>query len=154
MGGGEDVQLTEKLVDSLYVEAMALADAARNYFDNAGKADRERLGPIERVQFSCESLRVTTRLMHTVSWLLNRKAVAAGELSEEEGQQPERRLGRAGEAIADPEILAALPEQALRIIEASRDLYERVKRLDEHLVVEEVPLSPARQLLGKLKTSF
>ncbi|MGB3723083.1 MAG: DUF1465 family protein [Pacificimonas sp.] len=149
-----DAGLTPKLVDSLYTEAMVLADEARAYFDQDGKADREALGPIERVQFSCESLRVTTRLMHTVSWLLNRKAVAAGELSKEEGNHPDRRLGAAGEAAADDAVMAELPERARKIIDSSRDLYERVKRLDANLVVEEVPLSPARQLLGRLERAL
>ncbi|MEE4348664.1 MAG: DUF1465 family protein [Pacificimonas sp.] len=148
------MELTEKLVDSLYSEAMVLADEARLYFDEQGKADRDGLNPMQRVQFSCESLRVTTRLMHCVSWLLNRKAVAAGELSVEEGLQSERRLGRAGEAACDADTLAMLPAEARRIIEHSRDLYDRVKRIDETLVVETVPLSPARQLLGDLEKSL
>ncbi|MBZ6377809.1 hypothetical protein B5C34_03015 [Pacificimonas flava] len=132
---------------------MRLADDARLYFDEAGKTDRERLLPMQRVQFSCESLRVTTRLMHAVSWLLNRKAVAAGELSEEEGLSPERRLGRAGDAACDEETLGALPDRAREIIEASRDLYERVKRLDATLA-EDAPPSPARKLMGDLEKRF
>ncbi|MBV7255682.1 DUF1465 family protein [Pacificimonas sp. WHA3] len=150
----DDTQLTDKLIAGLYTEAMVLADEARAYFDQEGKLDREALGPIDRVQFSCESLRVTTRLMHTVSWLLNRKAVAAGELTKEQASTDERRLGTVGETVAEPEALAVLPARAREIIYASIDLYERVKRMDEHLVVEQVPLSPARQLLGKLQKSF
>ena len=146
--------LTAKLIDSLYLEAMTLADQARQYFDQDGKFDREDLGPIERVQFSCESLRVTTRLMHTVSWLLNRKAVAAGELSEEEGREPERRLGRAGDAISDKEVLDAFPVRAREVIEASADLYTRVRRLDEGLVIKDPRPSPARQLQDRLGSSF
>ncbi|MEM8826669.1 MAG: DUF1465 family protein [Pseudomonadota bacterium] len=46
--------------------------------------------------------------------------------------------------------MATLPPRAQAIVASSRDLYERVRRLDEQLVVEEVPLSPARELLGKL----
>ena len=149
-----DAGLTPKLIDSLYTEAMMLADEARAYFDQDGRNDREALGPIERVQFSCESLRVTTRLMHTVSWLLNRKAVTAGELSEDEGNHPDRRLGVAGEAAADDAVLAQLPDRARAVIDASRDLYDRVKRLDAQLVIEEVPLSPARQLLGRLERAL
>lgn len=148
------MELTEKLVDSLYAEAMTLADEARAYFDDAGKGDREALQPLERVQFSCESLRVTTRLMHTVSWLLNRKAVASGELTAEEALRPERRLGRAGDAFCDEETMQALPPRARDIIEASRDLYDRVKRLDETMVIEDAPESPARQLMGKLEKSL
>jgi|TARA_R100000501_G_scaffold16352_3_gene29757 regulator of CtrA degradation len=151
---GDDLKLTNKLVASLYTEAMVLADEARSYFDQNGKADREALGPVERVQFSCESLRVTTRLMHAVSWLLTRKAVEAGELSAEEALHPERRLGSAGESAATADVLAQLPEEARTIILASRDLYSRVQRLDAQLVVEDAPLSPARQLLGRLESSL
>src|SRR6187402_1540029 len=53
--------LNRKLVDSLYVEAMLLADEARSYFDVNGRAERDALPPMQRVGFSCESLRVTTR---------------------------------------------------------------------------------------------
>lgn len=154
MSEADDAELTPKLVDALYAEAMLLADRARSYFDGPGKAEREALSPADRVAFSCESLRVTTRLMHTVSWLLNRKAVSAGEISEAEGRNPDRRIGSPGEAQMTPEDFARLPVEARRIADSSRDLYERVKRLDEQLVVEEVPLSPARQLLGKLEGSF
>ena len=33
-------QLTPKLIDGLYVEAMVLADEARSYFDTIGRDDR------------------------------------------------------------------------------------------------------------------
>ena len=74
-------QLTPKLIDGLYVEAMVLADEARSYFDTLGRDDRLALDPLDRVGFSCESLKVTTRLMHVIAWLLTQRAVAAGELS-------------------------------------------------------------------------
>jgi regulator of CtrA degradation len=32
-------QLTPKLVDALYIEAMVLADEARSYFDTLGRDD-------------------------------------------------------------------------------------------------------------------
>ena len=63
-------QLTPKLIDGLYVEAMVLADEARSYFDTGGRDDRLALDPLDRVGFSCESLKVTTRLMHVIAWLL------------------------------------------------------------------------------------
>jgi regulator of CtrA degradation len=53
-------RLAPKLIDSLYVEAMVLADEARAYFDQNGRGDRLGLEPILRVGFSCESLKVTT----------------------------------------------------------------------------------------------
>ena len=63
-------KVTAKVIDALYVEAMVLADDARAYFDTFSREDRDALGPVLRVAFSCESLKVTTRLMHIIAWLL------------------------------------------------------------------------------------
>ena len=87
--------MTPKLIDSLYVEAMMLADQARSYFDSDGRDDRLALDPIARVGFSCESLKVTTRLMHIIAWLLTQRAIDAGELSPAQARVPTRRLGEA-----------------------------------------------------------
>lgn len=146
--------ITPKLIDALYVEAMMLADEARSYFDREGQEDRAGLDPVARVGFSCESLRVTTRLMHVVSWLLVRKAIQAGELTDSDGQQPERRLGRSADSSEDMLRLAKLPPRARRIIDASQDLYNRVQRLDQQLGQPAVVESPARQLLGRLEASL
>ena len=97
--------LTAKLVASLYTEAMLLADEARSYFDMSGRADRDSLDPIDRVGFSCESLKVTTRLMHVIAWLLTQRAVEAGELSRKPGapaRPPPRRRARQRRGPAAP----------------------------------------------------
>jgi regulator of CtrA degradation len=145
--------LTAKLVASLYTEAMLLADEARSYFDMSGRADRDSLDPIDRVGFSCESLKVTTRLMHVIAWLLTQRAVEAGELSASQARRPARRLGEAPES--DETLLAKMPEAAVGLIQASRDLYARVKRLDEAGVQTAEPQSsPARSLMSRLERSF
>ena len=144
-------QLTPKLIDGLYVEAMVLADEARAYFDRHGREDRESLDPLIRVGFSCESLKVTTRLMHVIAWLLTQRAVAAGELSRAQAGMTERRLGTA--ADTDLELLARRPEAAAELIRASEDLYGRVSRLDQGSVAEEAG-SPARSLLSRLQRSL
>jgi regulator of CtrA degradation len=71
---GTEIRLTSRLVDSLYVEAMLLADEVRAYFDEGGREEREALPPLLKVSFSCESLKVTTRLMHVIAWLLTQRA--------------------------------------------------------------------------------
>ena len=144
--------LTPKLVDSLYVEAMLLADEARAYFDKHGRDDRMSLDPLVRVGFSCESLKVTTRLMHIIAWILTQRAVAAGELTQEQARKPERQLGEAIES--DEDVLEKLPESALELIRASRDLYDRVRRLEEGSSAEEPAQSPARSLLSRLQRSL
>jgi regulator of CtrA degradation len=146
------ILLTPKLVDSLYVEAMVLADEARSYFDVQAEEDRAQLEPGVRVHFACESLRVTTRLMHIIAWLLTQRAVAAGEISASEAREPERRLGEGPQS--DPLLATTFPDAARALIRASQDLYDRVSRLDRLGGEPALPFSPARSLMSRLERSF
>jgi len=148
----EPAGLTKRLVDSLYVEAMVLADEARAYFDSCGREDRLALDPMLRVGFSCEALKVTTRLMQVIAWLLTQRAVAAGELSTGDAASPERRLGEGPQS--DEELLERLPEPAIALIRSSQELYERVGRVGEGVVAPEPQPSPARSLLSRLHRSL
>src|SRR5215216_7773953 len=114
---GPQVRITTRLIDSFYTEAMLLADEARSYFDDAGREERSSLDPFVRVNFACESLKVTTRIMHIVAWLLTQRAIESGEIPFREGRRPERRLGHAQES--DPAVVARLPEAAQRLVNAS-----------------------------------
>ena len=143
------VRITSRLIDSLYTEAMLLADEARSYFDDAGRDDRTSLEPFARVGFACESLKVTTRIMHIVAWLLTQRAIESGEIPLVDGRRPERRLGNAQES--DAAVVTQLPQSAQRLINASADLYARVRRIDEGGLEEDVPQSPARALMGRLE---
>ena len=142
-------RITPRLVDSLYTEAMVLADEARAYFDDAGRNERITLEPFVRVAFACESLKVTTRIMHIVAWLLTQKAVESGEIKSADGRRPERRLGHATES--DPLVIEQLPEAAQRLVHSSLDLYARIQRLDEGQMADEPVSSPARALMGRLE---
>ena len=142
-------RIAPRLIDSLYTEAMILADEARAYFDEEGREERSSLPPFVRVGFACESLKVTTRIMHIVAWLLTQKAVETGEIQGADGRRPERRLGKANDS--DPNIVDQLPESAKRLVSASTDLYARVKRLDEGQTADEPVASPARALMGRLE---
>ena len=147
--GFEEARITPRLIESLYTEAMVLADEARAYFDREGREERSQLDPFVRVGFACESLKVTTRIMHIVAWLLTQRAVESGEISVASGRRPERRLGHATES--DETVVAQLPPSAQRLVNASADLYARVKRLDEESVSEAPVPSPARALMGRLE---
>ena len=144
--------LAKRLVDGLYVEAMLLADEVRGYFDDIGRVERDTLDPMDRVLFSCESLKITTRLMHVIAWLLTQRAVEVGELSAEGARTPARQLGRAVES--DAATLERLPEDARGYIAASIDLYRRVALLEAGFDDESVIGSPARQLLHRLRQAF
>ena len=147
-----DSRLHRRLVDSLYVEAMLLADGARSYFDEAGRAEREALDPLDRVGFSCESLKVTTRLMHVIAWLLTQRAIDVGELRPNDALHPSRRLGEA--TSSDARAVDVLPAQARALIEASIDLHRRVSRLDASLEAAAPTDSPVRSMQQRLAATF
>lgn len=150
MQGAAHIRFNRRMVDALYVDAMLLADEARSYFDDYGRGERDGLAPLDRVAFSCESIKVTTRLMHVVAWLLTQRAVDAGELSREQARDPSRRLGTA--PVTDPATVLAMPWSARGLIRASIDLHRRVAALDDDR--DNAVASPARQLLDRLTAVF
>ena len=145
-------ELTPKLVDSLYTEAMLLADEARSYFDLAAVDERQALDAITRVGFACESLKVTTRLMHIIAWLLTQRAVAAGEISRAEARVPERRLGEAPKT--DHLLALRFPDAARSLIQQSEELFDRCRRIDRSRDEQDFEASPARSLMSRLERSF
>ena len=142
--------VTAKVINALYVEAMLLADEARAYFDLHSRDSRNQMTPLQRVGFSCESLKVTTRLMHIVAWLLTQRALAENAPPvETPGSQ---RLGSV--AQSEEAAIIQLPQEARQLITASLELYSRVKWLEDQLISENTPLSPARSLQSRLLEAF
>ncbi len=140
---------TRKVIDSLHIEAMVLADEARSYFDRAGLADKPTISAQARVIFSCEALKVTTRLMHSVAWLLAQRATEA----EDPAPRTPTRLGKA--SGTNLQTLETLPFDARHIIEMSADLYERISRLDNQMRSGALAAaSPAHALLKELEQAF
>lgn len=146
---GSETRITPRLIDALYTEAMVLADEARAYFDDAGRDERQTLDAFARVGFACESLKVTTRIMHIVAWLLTQKAVETGEIGLAGGKRPERRLGHANHS--DSLVIDQLPPAAQKLVLGSVDLYARIQRLDQGQLNDEPAPSPARALMGRLE---
>lgn len=143
-------QITPKLIDGLYTEAMLLADEARSYFDS----DRARqISPADvAVAFSCESLKVTTRLMHVIAWLLNQKAINAGEIHASDIMRELDELGYA--PATDDWMVQRMPETARSLIMASEDLYYRVQRMSSHIGLEQDnPPEPLR-MIEQLRQAF
>ena len=112
-------RITSRLIDSLYTEAMLLADEARSYFDDAGRDERRTLEPFARVGFACESLKVTTRIMHIVAWLLTQRAIESGEIAEPR-RPPARAPARAMRRTAIRRWSSQLPDAAQKLINAQR----------------------------------
>lgn len=145
-------ELHRRLIDQLYVESMLLADDARGYFDLDGSDERVALDPMQRVLFACESLKVTTRLMHVVAWLLTQRAVDAGELRPREALDPSRRLG--GQPVSDMAAVAKLPDAARALIQSSIDLHRRVALIDDANADARPRANPVASLQARLAYAF
>ena len=147
-----DPYLHGSIIDSLYAEALVLADEARAWFDRArGDADGRpgaaidlgscagdvdgglfhwagRHDPTLRIALACESLRLTTRLMHVIAWLLMQRAVAAGEVAADVVRLDANRLGPS--PPCDAVLRDALPAAAVALIDGSERLHARVALLE------------------------
>ncbi len=143
-------ELTPKLLDSLYTEAMLLADEARSYFDRDQLSGN--LSPEISVAFSCESLKVTTRLMHSIAWLLNQKALRAGELSQFDADSDARDLGYA--PASDSGQVERFPREAQSLIAASEDLYFRLQRFNGKMRNQDDVVPEPLAMMERIRASF
>lgn len=156
--------LFSRLIDGLYIEALVLADEARAYFDRQGAGDKSRYDTMTRLSFTCESLKVTTRLMHVIAWLMTQKAWQRGEIASSALGDPKYRLGPA--ADTDKAVMEIMPVGARQLVESSQSLYERVLRLQGRMEAalsksrtdrgpaSPPQTSPALELIGRLEKSF
>lgn len=160
--------LLTHLVEGLYVEALVMADEARSYFDREGKEAQAAVSSMTRLSWTCESLKVTTRLMHVIAWLMTHKAWQRGEIASEALDDSKYSLGPA--SASDPAVVATMPEPARQLVDNSQLLYQRVQRLQQRMRGERLqtakadvfnsPLAgsagpgPARELLGRLEKAF
>lgn len=144
------IELTPRLLDSLYTEAMLLADEARSCFDRSHLPGN--LPPEISVAFSCESLKVTTRLMHSIAWLLNQKALRAGEISLEDAHSEAKDLGYA--PASDGPMVLRFPIEAQALIAASEDLYYRLQRLTQKMRSDAPALPEPLAMRQRLRASF
>src|SRR4029078_6748840 len=136
-GDGVTVSFGDKFAKSdqfrtVFREGMALVEAAATYLDGDGRKEARKLRAPHSLAYATESMRLTTRLMQLASWLLIRRAVSEGELTQEQAiaRQRKIKLPVAG-ADQPPRELGQLPPRLRELIEQSVKLQERVIRLDQ-----------------------
>jgi len=125
---GLPTNINSRIVEGLYCEALVLSDEVRQAFTLSGRL--EAVGGHEdaaTLALSCEALRTTTRMMHSVAWLLNHRAFFNGELSE---FQLHRYGKLADYPDSDPERLALIDEDIRDLILATERFHARLKRID------------------------
>ena len=135
-------EFATRAAETLYTEALLLADETRAYFDNEGKQERDGLVPSARVAFACEALKATTRLLQVIAWLSARR----------QGEGAIRPVAAA--SPSEQATLGLLPSAARRLILAGIDLHERTGRLAEGTDAGITSASPARALLHRLERSI
>lgn len=146
-----DGPLDGPFLEKSYDEAMALVHAAAQYLEGVGKAERAALPDPLRAVFTGESLRMTTRLMQAVAWLMTQRALAAGEITAAEAMAPAQRLSGREVCLAPP--LAGseeLPATLVGMLQESRRIYERIARIEERMLATEAAENPVHQMLNRI----
>jgi len=119
--------LSRPIIESLYSEALVLADEVRAVFALAQDSSPIIASDRLKLALSAEGLKTTTRMMHVLAWLLNQRAHFSGEMSQES-------LRRHGRLPADrrprEEDLELLEPATRELIMETVHLHRRIARLD------------------------
>jgi regulator of CtrA degradation len=124
---GMPSDISEPIIESLYSEALVLADEVRAVFDLRPVSGPDYDGDRLRLAMSVEGLRTTTRIMHALAWLLNQRAYLNGQMSAFQLRRhgtlpPDRR--------SEPANLRLLEPPTCDLIAATEALHARIARLD------------------------
>lgn len=120
--------LSQPIIESLYSEALVLADEVRAVFAlGIGEMSRDTSDSL-RLALSSEGLKATTRMMHILAWLLNQRAFFSGEMSE---GQLRRHSQLPNDRPSYPEDVELLEEPTRDLIEETMRLHRRIARLDK-----------------------
>lgn len=157
---GERFQSSEQF-DHIFREGMALVERTASYLDGPGRKEAKSLNGPAGVLYATESMRLTTRLLDLASWLLIRRALREGEITDEEAQKKRRRVklqafGRPSHVKGFPE----LPNGLKGLIEESFALHDRISQLDRAMSKPDDSESltgaanPVAQQVGLLERAF
>ena len=158
---GERFQSSEQF-DHMFREGMALVERTATYLDGPGRKEAKALPGGVGVLYATESMRLTTRLLDLASWLLIRRALRDGEITEEEAQKKRRRVKL--QALGRPSHVknfSELPQGLKSLIEASFILHDRISQLDRVVMrpqggEKSAPAvsNPVAQQVGLLERAF
>lgn len=157
---GERFQASAQF-DEVFKQGMALVERTAAYLEGPGRAEAKRLPASVSVLYASESMRLTTRLLDMASWLLVRRALKEGDISEAEAQR--KRKGVALQAPSRSSHIAGFGElpSALRcLVEESYALQDRIVQLDRAMSIKaetvgETPFAnPVGNQLDRLRVAF
>jgi regulator of CtrA degradation len=153
---GQHFQASEQF-DRVFSEGMAMVERSANYLDGEGRKDSKDLSNQSTVLYATESMRLTTRLLELASWLLIRRALKEGEITEKEAEKKRTRvklqtLGRPSHTMG----YEALPQGLRDLIEQSFALHDRIVQLDRAMepvaTVEAKPASDPNPVASQMQS--
>jgi regulator of CtrA degradation len=117
--------------DAIFKEGMGLVERTAAYLDGQGRKEARALrGPVA-VLYATESMRLTTRLLELASWLMIRRALKEGEITQAEARTKRERVKlRAPGRPAHVKGYAELPQGLRTLIDTSYALNDRIFQLD------------------------
>lgn len=148
---------TSEQFDAVFKEGMALVERTAAYLDGDGRREAKGLKAPISILYASESMRLTTRLLELASWLLVRRGLKEGELTQAEATKRRQRiklrpLGRPTHV----QNYAELPLGLRVLIEESFALNDRIMQLDRAI---ECPLdlpvpNPVATQMAQLRHAF
>ena len=143
--------LSRPIIEALYSEALVLADEVRAVFAAGVREPLTGEDAFVRLALSTEGLKTTTRMMHVLAWLLNQRALLAGELSE---SQVRRHGALPADRASDEAQLGLLEPETRELIAETERLHQRIARLDEAWRADFEVDSPARAFQDRIGRAF
>lgn len=157
---GERFQSSEQF-DHIFKEGMALVERTASYLDGPGRKEAKALAAGVGVLYATESMRLTTRLLDLASWLLIRRALREGEITDEEARKKRRRVKL--QAFGRPSHVkgySELPSGLQALIVESFTLHDRISQIDRILTTPsaaeapESAVNPVAHQVGLLQRAF
>ncbi|MXO66618.1 DUF1465 family protein [Altericroceibacterium endophyticum] len=148
-------KLNQTLLESLYWEALCLAEELQQTVEEKNRARENRIDGTQTVvadttAFSQETFRTTTRIMHAIAWLMDRRACLDGMIS---AQQLE--MQPALPSLIDQESWSISGGQTPDLIGQINAFYIRIARLDRHWRAErERCAEPAAAAKGQRSAAY
>ena len=114
----------------VFNESLSLLFEAQQYFQVRGVEDQAGVAPGGRLFYANEMSRITLRLTSAIAWLMVRRAVYAGRIDEAQACDEYRLNGAETCVDPEPEMMQQMPYYLTYLSDRSRNLYERIQRLD------------------------
>ena len=148
--------VSSDVFEKLFSEGMDLVEETASYLDGEGRKQSKQLERAAALIYASESMRLTTRLMQSASWLLVQRAVREGEMSAEDARDPKYRIGAKAICAGTGTPHAEIPAQLISLLERSQKLYLRIDRLDTAMfeAIESAPENPINAQMERLQAAF